>query len=456
MIKYSKYLLLSFILLIASCKEILEPKPVASLIDELVLNEPNDVGPVMIGLYSAFRGMSGSVVIAGDFTADLLVHNGTFTQYRELSNKEITSTNASVSGLWSGIYNTAYVANFIIERLPEVKGVPASVRKEVLASAHFLRGCAYFIGAHTYGGIPLVTTTNLATNRNIPRSTKEEVLALVLEDFQNALSGLPEESADPGFASGLAVRAALARFYLYNQQWELAEQYASEVINSGKFTLATRFADIVERDFTSEAIFEVGYTQNDDPGTLNNLFVARREIIPSNRIINEYLIGLVPGSTAAGDRSLSVTFDPQDLRGIDNGWSVAKYGNPDSDNNNIVIFRLAEMYLIRAEARARLNRVTGANSAIEDINVLRERARAPLVNTATNTQAQMLEIIEAERVYELAFEGHRWYDLVRTGRVNAVMSTFSPNWKETYNVWPIPLGEIQRNPGLAGSQNPGY
>lgn len=455
MIKYSKYLLLSFILLIASCKEILEPEPVASLIDELVLNEPNDVGPVQIGLYSAFRGMAASVVLAGDFTADLLTHNGTFTQYRELSNKEITSTNANVSGLWAGIYNTVYVANFIIERLPDVKGVPTSVKNEVVSTAHFLRGYAYFIGAYTYGGIPLVTTTDLATNRTIPRSSKEEVLALVLKDYQAALTNLPAESSDPGFASQLAVKAALARYYLYNQQWALAELNASEVINSGKYTLATRFADVVERDFTSEAIFEAGYTQNDDPGTLNNLFVARREIIPSNRIINDYLVGFGTGPSPAGDRRLSVTFDPQDLRGIDNGWSVAKYGNPDSDNNNIMVFRLAEMYLIRAEARARQNRVIGTDSATEDINKLRERARATLV-TNENTQAQMLELIENERVYELAFEGHRWYDLVRTGRADVVMSSFSPNWKSTYNVWPIPLGEIQRNPGLANSQNPGY
>jgi hypothetical protein len=68
----------------------------------------------------------------------------------------------------------------------------------------------------------------------------------------------------------------------------------------------------------------------------------------------------------------------------------------------------------------------------------------------------MLQVIERERLYELAFEGHRWYDLVRTGRANAVLSIFSSNWKDTYNIWPIPLSEIQRNPGLANAQNPGY
>jgi starch-binding outer membrane protein, SusD/RagB family len=112
------------------------------------------------------------------------------------------------------------------------------------------------------------------------------------------------------------------------------------------------------------------------------------------------------------------------------------------------------MYLIRAEARAHLGTITGANSAQEDINVLRERANAPLV--ASVSQAQMFQIIEEERRYELAFEGHRWYDLVRTGRAQLIMPSFNGNWRDAYNLWPIPQREIQNNPSLVGNQNPGY
>ena len=105
------------------------------------------------------------------------------------------------------------------------------------------------------------------------------------------------------------------------------------------------------------------------------------------------------------------------------------------------------MYLIRAEARAEQGNVVGANSAQSDINKLRERADIWDSTTKTKiytprvgsvTQAQMLQIIENERVYELAFEGHRWYDLVRTGRASAVMPAFNSNWKSAYELWPIP------------------
>src|SRR5882762_786067 len=135
---------LLLVLFIGACHQILEPKPIDQLIDDVVLNEPKDVPQVEIGLYSAFRPIPPSVVIAGDATADMLIHNGTFTQYRELSTKEITSANGSVAALWGSIYNTIYLANFILERLPTVPGVKTADRNRVLGAAHFLRGYAYF------------------------------------------------------------------------------------------------------------------------------------------------------------------------------------------------------------------------------------------------------------------------------------------------------------------------
>jgi starch-binding outer membrane protein, SusD/RagB family len=112
------------------------------------------------------------------------------------------------------------------------------------------------------------------------------------------------------------------------------------------------------------------------------------------------------------------------------------------------------MYLIRAEARAQLGKVTGTGSAQEDINVLRTRANAPLI--ASVTQSQMILLIEQERVYELAYEGNRWYDLVRTDRAKDIMPAFSSNWKVQFELWPIPQREMLNNPSLTGNQNPGY
>lgn len=449
---------LLLVFLASGCREILEPRPVDLLIDELVLNEVSDVEPVRLGLYNAFRGIGALKIVAGDFTADFVQHNGTFTVYNELGNKRITATNAAAEDLWQSIYYTAYMANFLIENLEKVRGVPEATRKQVLAEAHFLRGYAYFVGVTTFGDMPLVTTTDVTTNRSIPKSSRADILALVLQDYEKALADLPETNTNrviaKSFATKNAARAALARYHLYQGSWALAEQLATQVISSNRQTLPPNFSDVILAEFDDETIFEVGYANNssDDPGTstfgLNNVLVGRREMIPANTYILQML------SPASGERRQTIAFNSAQQRGNDNGWSARKYGTPDEANNNITIFRLAELFLIRAEARARQGRLAGTNGAQADVNALRTRAKAPTVSFSTVDNA--LLIIEQERVFELSFEGHRWYDLKRTGRTQAVMSAFSPNWDVKFELWPLPLTEIQRNPSLSNGQNPGY
>ncbi len=450
--------MLAFMASLSSCREILEPPPVDLLVDELVLNEASDVEPVRLGLYNAFRGIGSPMVIAGSFTADFIQHNGTFTVYNELGNKQITAANAAAGAFWGSIYSTIYIANFIEERIATVPGVTEAEKKQVLAEARFLRGFVNFLGAYTFGGIPKVTTTTIETNRNIPRATREEILNSVLADYNAALPDLPNTNTNKTlaktFATKNAVRAALARYYLYQKDWAQAEKLASEIIATRLQTLPADVAAVFFQEVDDETIFEVAYANNssDDPGTstfsLNDVLRGRREVIPANTYI---LTMLEPN---AGERRQTISFDPTRQRGRDNGWSVVKYGSPDEANNNITIFRLAEQYLIRAEARAQQGRIVGTNGAQADINVLRQRAKAP--NASLTTQADALLTIEKERVYELSFEGHRWYDLKRTGRIETVMTAFSPNWNEKFELWPIPQSEIQRNDALKGSQNPGY
>jgi hypothetical protein len=190
------------------------------------------------------------------------------------------------------------------------------------------------------------------------------------------------------------------------------------------------------------------YSANDNPGTstnfsINNLFVGRRGIIPST----EMVLAL---QNDGGDRNVVLEFDGNNARGADNGWTVIRYGPFD----NIQVLRLAEMYLIRAEARAQQDNISGGNSAAADINVVRQRAGVPLIEGLSKNQ--VLLAIENERRMELCFEGHRWYDLVRTGRAQAVMDEFTSNWTSKDELWPIPLREIINNPALQNAQNPGY
>ncbi|GAB3705880.1 RagB/SusD family nutrient uptake outer membrane protein [Spirosoma flavus] len=457
MTQFIRYSLAILLISLASCQQVLEPQPTTLLVDNLVLNEPNDVQPVRIGLYSALRSMSAPNIMAGDFTADYVQANGTFTDNIEFGTKRITATNGIVDALWVSIFRTVYIANFILERLPAITNISDATRKTVTAEARFMRGWANFIGAYTYGDLPKVTTTDPVLNRTVPRVAKATILASVLEDYQAALTDLPNVTSASTNATNNATylnkvncRAAMARYYLYLKNWAQAEDLSTQVINTNVYKFEPDYANVITKDFIAESILEVGYNLSDDPGTsatsLNNLLVGRREIIPSNQYVSLMI------SAEAGTRRETITFDAQQQRGNDNGWTVRKYGTASEDNNNIVLMRLAEMYLIRAEARAQQNKLAGTNGAIADLNALRARAKAPGVSVTA--QADVILAVERERIYELSFEGHRWYDLVRTGRAQAVMSAFSPNWNNRFELWPIPQQEIQQNSAL--TQNPGY
>jgi hypothetical protein len=440
-------ILLSFISI--SCEDLLNPKPVDLITDDQVLKDAASARTVLTSAYRDLANLGAPKIIAGDFTADNLIHNGTFTQYREISSKDMSASNASASGLWGVIYGMSYVVGFLYEGLPALD-LPETDYEQLTASASFLRAYAYFVGAYTFGGIPIVTTTEVDANRDIPRATLEETLEFVESELLYALDKLPEESFNSGEVTNGAVKALLARHYLYLGNWSEAERYATDLIEGNgtkAYILEEEFSDAVS-DFSAESILEVVYSANDNPGTstnfsINNLFVGRREIIPSI----EMVLAL---QNDGGDRNVMIEFDGANARGSDNGWTVVRYGPFD----NIQLFRLAEMYLIRAEARAEQDNISGANSAESDLNIIRERAGVPLIQGTSKNQ--MLQAIENERRLELCFEGHRWYDLIRTGRAQAVMEEFTSNWTTKDELWPIPLREITNNPSLKDAQNPGY
>lgn len=448
--KYKIYISVFFILLTSlSCNDLLSPTPVDRITDDQVLKDANSARVVLTSAYRDLANLGAPKIIAGDLTADNLIHNGTFTQYREISSKDISASNGSASALWATIYSMSYIASFLNEGLVELD-ITQIEKDEILATASFLRAYAYFVGVYTFGGLPIVTTTIVDENRVIPRASFEETLEFIESDLLFALDKLPEESFNAGEATNGAVKALLARFYLFKENWQDVEKYTTDVITGNgtkEYILEEEFENAVA-DFSTESILEIVYSANDNPGTstnfsINNLFVGRREIIPSS----EMVLAL---QNDGGDRNIVLEFDGNNARGSDNGWTIVRYGPFD----NMQLIRVAEMYLIRAEARAQQNNISGGESAESDINIIRERAGVPLIQGTSKNQ--MLLVIENERRMELCFEGHRWYDLIRTGRAKSVMDEFTSNWTEKDELWPIPLREVTNNPSLKDAQNPGY
>lgn len=244
--------------------------------------------------------------------------------------------------------------------------------------------------------------------------------------------------------------ALLARVYLYLERWTEAESESGLVIAQSTYQLGA-LGNIILRT-SQETIWQLmsgdGFLNNTNIG---NQFIPWNTTNRPSRMISEPLLD---------------AFDPDDQRksawlnynviGGENLYYPFKYKlrGTSATNEHLIVFRLAEQYLIRAEARARLNKVTGIDSGLENLNIVHQRANPE--PTALTTQAELLLAIEKERQLELFCEwGHRWLDLKRTQRADAVLEPLKgANWQSTDVLWPIPFAEINANPFL--EQNDGY
>jgi hypothetical protein len=220
---------IALMLVANSCGDLLNPKPVDLITDEQVITDAGSARVVLTSAYRNLANLGAPKIVAGDFTADNLIHNGTFTQYREISSKDMSASNGSASALWGVIYSMSYIASFLYEELPNIEISQANF-DEITASASFLRAYAYFVGAYTYGGLPIVTTTSVDENRSIPRARLDETLAFVESELLYALDKLPTQAFNSGEVTNGAVKALLARYYLYVSNWSEAERYATDVI----------------------------------------------------------------------------------------------------------------------------------------------------------------------------------------------------------------------------------
>jgi hypothetical protein len=312
-------------------------------------------------------------------------------------------------------------------------------QNKALAELYFIRALNHFNLLNYFGGVPIkVLPTVGVDNLDAPRNTVDEVFAQIITDLTFAADNLTT-SSNKTRASRYAAKALLARVYLYQKDYPKAIEMASEVINNGNYALLNNYRDIFD-DETSESIFEIFFSQLERnriaeynfPRSLN----GRREVEPSADLLASY---------QSGDArfNASLAFDGTSAYSI-------KYDDLSIGADNVIVLRLADMYLIRAEAAANLPS-PNVQAVRDDINLIRNRAN--LAATSETSVSRLLLIIENERRFEFAFEGHRWFDLVRTNRAISVL----PNVKNANQMlFPIPLDEIQTNNDPAMVQNPGY
>ncbi len=446
-------------------KAVVADPPVGSLLSNNIFKGDATAIAAMSSVYirlmsnsESFAGGSKSISLLMGMAADEMQNYKQQAPYTGFYVNNIPKDD----NFWSELFRMIYSCNAVLEGLKDPSSTVSEAMKATLrGEAMFMRAFLLFYGTNLYGDFPIVTSTDYRINNELHRSPQADVYKKIVSDLQEAQTLLSDDYLTPSLVTTperlrpnkATATALLARVYLYLKDWKNAEIQATTVINNASYVMDPDLEKVFIKE-SQEAIWQLSpvipeYNTND---------------------ASYFLLSLDPGvaTPAAMQESLVSSFAPEDKRAAawigaytsTNTSAIFHYPYKYKVNMQpavveyLVVFRLAEQYLIRAEARAQQQNLSGATT---DLDVIRTRAGLP--GTTATTQTALLDAIIEERRLELFTEwGHRWFDLKRTARLDARMAIIAPQkggaWASTAQLLPIPLGEIFLNPNL--TQNTGY
>jgi starch-binding outer membrane protein, SusD/RagB family len=466
-----------------SCKKFVDAKPNIEIPKDLVFSTDGSAAAAVTGLYVSlaesnqfFGGFSGQVAnipLLMGLSADELSLNGGGSNDQTAYYKNTLSTTGLTDFFWNKSYNQIYTCNSILEGLEKSTTLTPNVKLYATGEAKFMRAFYYFYLVNLYGNVPFTTTTDVAFNKALPRLGTAAIYQQIIADLKDAKEKLPQFYlySDLTFSDNNRVRpnywaatALLARTYLYTKDYTNAALQATEIIdNTTDFDVAAVSLNDVFLKNSYETIWAIqptGIGKDRNTGQGKSFVLGFGFTNPVN--INDTLFK----AFEPGDDRKNKWIKTTGTRKASNKYKV---GNEDvATKEFVVMLRVAEQYLIRAEARANKNDIAGA---ADDLNVIRTRAREaattavpdplPDIDGTSINQTDVLKAIAQERKVELFTEwGHRWFDLKRTGAIDTIMPGITTKkggiWESFRALLPIPQADIDRNPALTGQQNPGY
>lgn len=452
-------MLLLFFISFSSCKQYVDVATPDGLQDwASVFSNDGSATAAVVDIYSAYDNSAFPLfTYTAGLSADEL--NTILPAVTEFQNNNIAiASTTNARSLWAPHYVLIRKCNLAIEGIKQSKSMTTAVKDQLAGEARFMRAALFFNLMNLYGKIPLPLAVVEAENNNLPRAELATVWSQIFTDLEIAKSLLKPQypSDERARANKYAASALLARAYLYHKDWVKAEAEATEVIGSKVYTLDN--PALAFKKNSTETILQCYSQVGWSP--LATFFVPGKPTVTPRYALKTGFDLAFEKNGLGGDDLRKTNWTGKNNEGI---YYVHKYkiivGTGDEYT---ILFRLAEQYLIRAEARAQQNNLTGTNSAETDLNAIRKRAG--LGDKVGLNKAAMLAAIEQERKVELFGEyAHRWFDLKRTAgftdptktRADEVLSPIKGTfWQSTDVLFPIPVDQIRINPAL--KQNDGY
>jgi hypothetical protein len=459
---------LILLLSITGCKKFVQlDTPPTLLVASGVFNDNTTATQAQANIYSqmsnyeSYNMSSNSGLLSDELTG----YTASGTQRQFYIN---AMTVNAYNGPWINAYNYIYQANAVLEGLQNSHGVSVAVKNQLSGEAKFIRAFWHFYLTNCYGAVPLVTTTAYATNARLARTPQVLVYQQIIQDLKDAQGLLNAHYVDFSDTANTTERtrptlwaadALLARAYLYTKKYNLAEAEATAVIaHTDLYGLEPDLNNVFLAN-SQEAIWQLQIPlPNNGQATYDgSQFILQADPSGSGGVsVSTQLLG----SFESGDKRRSNWVHDTTFAGVSYSYPYKyKQGiNVTTVKEYVMVLRLGEQYLIRAEARANQGKLP---EAIADLNAIRNRAGLGNYAGSTTDPAAILNAVLLERQVELFTEwGHRWFDLIRTGTVNSVMGVVTPLKGGTWNadghqaLYPIPQLEFGRDNNL--TQNPGY
>jgi len=456
-----------------SCKKLVNVRPpVFATTSASVYNSDATAAAVLTGVYAKLsstsnyagaRGFTTISLFAGLSADEFTLFDLTNSNYRAYYTNNL-SINSGGYEYWSPIYSYIFTCNSAIEGISNSSSLTPAVKQQLFGEAKFLRAFFYFYLINMYGDAPLVLSSDFKVNASLPRIPKAQIFQQIIADLKDAQNLLTSGYVDGTLLIKTGERtrpnkwsatALLARVYLYVGDWTNAETLASLVINnSALYSLAT--LNNVFLMNSNEAIWQLQPVNTN----ITNTQDARQFIIPATGPGSGwpvYLSNNLLNSFEAGDLRRTNWVDSISITGTTYYYPYKyKVNIPRAQlKEYLMILRLGEQYLIRAEARAQQGNIAAGAADLDSI-----RTRAGLTYTTAATKQDLLSAILHERQVELFTElGQRWFDLKRTQAIDAVMSLVTPQkgggtWNSYQQLYPIYAADLQKDINL--TQNPGY
>ncbi len=445
---------------LSGCKKFLDIKPESEITGANFYQVASDAESGLIGCYDALQPDSYygfDMETIGDVTSDNAYAGGDNPANIQIDEFNTDANNGNISRDWNQIYQAVGRCNDVLGNVTKMEDglFQGNRKKEILAEAKFLRGLHYFNLVRIWGPVPLITSQLKDTNPesiNAGNSTIEAIYAQITKDLTEAMQDLPKDNAT-GRATKGAAEGLLAKVYLTNKNWQQAADLSAQVIALNKYNLVANYDALWSGKNTSESLFEVQYTGGTEGNVMPDLFLpfpqATYEFLKFSTPTEDLIAAYEPNDTR---KAASIIFADQYYG--KNFPHVYKYRNAAgfAAPTNVPVLRYADVLLMRAEA---LNELGYPNAeAFILLNQVRARAGVPAKTLVDlPSQESFRDAIAKERRVELAFEGHRWFDLLRTGKAISILQGKYPI-NTNRLLFPIPQNQIDRNPNL--KQNPGY